>query len=377
MKDVYDVVIVGGGSMGMSAAYQTAKQGLSTLIIDKDDPPHDQGSHHGSTRAIRHAYGEGSAYVPLVLRAQELWEQLQKESGRKVFQRTGVLGIGDKDSAFVKETITSAQTYKLEHEILSSEEISNRWSGLKVPEHFIGCFEQKSGVLFSEEAIRAYRELAEKHGARLVKNTEVNKIDEDGGQPIKVQTSCGDYFGRKVIVTTGANLTLSIDLPIQPIRKTFAWYEGDETLFGHENFPAFFVEQHESTHYGMPSLNGEGVKIGRHDGGQPIHGKEELLSFGSYKQDKEELHSLVDQFFPSINKDTIQGKVCTYARTPDEDFIIDQHPRNKNLIIAGGFSGHGFKFSSVIGEILSDLVVKGESEFDLSMFSLGRFTEEN
>jgi len=376
MEGIYDVIIVGGGSMGMAAGYYTAKKGLHPLIIDKHDPPHQEGSHHGSTRVIRHAYGEGSEYVPLVLRAQKLWEQLQEESGMPLFEQTGVLGIGDKDSSFVNETVKSSEEYGLDFELLSAKEIMNRWSGLMIPEHFIGCFERNSGVLFSEEAIRAYRSLAEKDGITIMKNTEVYNIDHNQEGPIEVTTSRGNYIGRKVIIAGGGaaqSLVPSVSLHIQPIRKTFAWYKGKEALYNQEVFPAFFVVQEDSIHYGMPSFNGQGVKIGRHDGGQPIQEKSDLIPFGSLQQDEKELNDLVDGYFTSLHTDSIEGKVCTYARTPDEDFIVDTHIQNQNIIIAAGFSGHGFKFSSVIGEILSDLASKGESDFDLSMFSLNRF----
>lgn len=376
MGKIYDVIIIGGGSMGMSAGYHTAKQGLQTLVIDKYDPPHDKGSHHGSTRAIRHAYGEGSEYVPLVLRAQELWEELQNESEKRTFERTGVLGLGKKDSAFIRETVESAEQYGLDYELLSSKEIQARWDGLHVPESFVGCFEKHSGVLFSEEAVQAYRTLTEKYGAQFQMNTEVTQIVDQENERILVNTNRGRFVGKKVIVTGGANIQSilpSIHLPIQPVRKTFAWYQGDDPLYHHETFPAFFVVQENSTHYGMPNINGEGVKIGRHDQGQPIRGKEELIPFGSYQQDIDELNALVDDFFPQLDSNSIEGQVCTYARTPDEDFIIDSHPESNNIVIAGGFSGHGFKFSSVVGEILCNLVMKNETTFDLSMFSLKRF----
>lgn len=376
MEGVYDVIIVGGGSMGMAAGYHTAKQGLHTLIIDKHDPPHHEGSHHGSTRVIRHAYGEGSEYVPLVLRAQKLWEQLQEESGITVFEQTGVLGLGAQDSSFVNETVKSSEEYGLDLELLSAQEMMDRWSGLMIPEHFIGCFERESGVLYSEDAIRAYRSLAKKYGATLMNNTEVHNIDHKQAGPIKVTTSRDNYIGRKVIIAGGAaaqSLVPSVGLHIHPIRKTFAWYKGEEALYNQEVFPAFFVVQEDSIHYGMPSIDGQGVKIGRHDGGQPIQEKADLIPFGSYQQDEEELNDLVDDYFTSLHTDSIEGRVCTYARTPDEDFIVDTHPQNHNVIIAAGFSGHGFKFSSVIGEILCDLAFKGEADFDLSMFSINRF----
>src|SRR5690606_23349949 len=162
-----DVIVIGAGSMGMSSGYYLAKKGVKTLLVDAFDPPHTNGSHHGDTRIIRHAYGEGRKYVPLALRAEELWDELQKETNLPIFKQTGGLGFGPSDSEFIKEAIARGRQYALPLELLKAEEVSKRWPGVRLPEGFHACFEPTSGVLFSENCVKAFRQLAQEHGAAL------------------------------------------------------------------------------------------------------------------------------------------------------------------------------------------------------------------
>ena len=232
MDNEYEVVIIGAGSMGMAAGYNLAKLGKKTLLIDSFDPPHSHGSHHGSTRIIRHAYGEGRQYVPLALRAQELWEELEKESGKKLFDQTGVLCAGIEGTGFIEEAINSAKDFDLPVEILSNEEINRRWPGIILPKEYIGCLETNSGVLFSEECIRAYRELGLKLGMTLLSNTVVEEVDihsngatiKAAGKEIQAETviiSAGAWVG-KILKKSG------IKIPLQPTRQTISWFESDE-----------------------------------------------------------------------------------------------------------------------------------------------------
>ncbi|MUK87682.1 N-methyl-L-tryptophan oxidase [Ornithinibacillus sp. L9] len=378
MGKFYDVAIIGAGSMGMAAGYFLAKQGKSTLLLDANDPPHANGSHHGSTRIIRHAYGEGRQYVSLVLRAQELWEALEKDSGNRIFEKTGVLGIGDEDSAFIKETIESAHQYKLPLEVLSANEVKKRWPGIQVPNHFVGCFEPNSGFLYSEECIRSYRKLALNHGADLKVNTKVEQVNSVDGKVEIITNHNETFYAQKVVVSAGAwasKLLATMDLPLQPTRKTFAWFDTKSDSFDHPKFPAFFFDIGERLYYGFPNIDDAGLKLGRHDGGQDTDPDEVNRVFGSLASDEGDLREFLDEFMPQASGKINYGKVCLYTKTTDDHFILDHHPKNPNIIIAAGFSGHGFKFSSVIGEILSQLAMEGKTEHDISLFRLGRFNK--
>jgi N-methyl-L-tryptophan oxidase len=373
----YDVIIVGAGSMGMAAGYYLTLEGKSVLLLDSFNPPHDRGAHHGDTRIIRHAYGEGTSYVPLALRAQKLWMDLEQQSGRKLFYQTGVLNVGTHDSTFIQQVVASSEAYSLPLQTVDSSKIHTRWPGISLPEGYVGCFESDSGVLKSEECIRAYRELLERHQVNILTNTSVQELIVDSAG-VTIQTADESYKGRALIVTAGAWSSkllplMNIHPPLVTKRKTFAWFEADDFLFGEERFPAFTFETSLGHYYGFPSMGGAGLKVGRHDGGLRIHPDEAISEFGALQEDEEDLRMFLSRFMPLANTKLRKGKTCTYTLTPDENFIIDSHPEYPHIAFAAGFSGHGFKFSSVVGEILCQLITTGRSEHDISLFSMNRF----
>ncbi|WP_010283785.1 N-methyl-L-tryptophan oxidase [Bacillus timonensis] len=373
----FDVIIVGAGSMGMAAGYYLAKQGKQVLLIDSHNPPHSEGSHHGETRIIRHAYGEGESYVKMALRAQVLWNELQELSEEEIFINTGVINIGPLHSTFIQNVISSAEKYSLNVKRITAEEIQQRWPGFSVPEGYIGCYERDSGVLMSENCISAYKTEAIKQGAILKPNSPVTSIDvfEDY---VQVKTEKDSYTAKSLIFTPGAGSRkllplLGLELPLQEVRKTFSWFDTDEEIYRTDSFPAFAFEFSTETFYGFPSIKEAGVKIGRHDGGQPRDMDRPNEPFGTYEDDIKDVSRFAERYIHKVGQHRM-GKVCTYTNTPDEDFIIDKHPNHDHVVIACGFSGHGFKFSSVVGEILSELVTgDGQTMFDITPFSLKRF----
>jgi N-methyl-L-tryptophan oxidase len=370
----FDAIVIGAGTMGMAAGYFLAKNRVNTLLIDAFDPPHTNGSHHGDTRIIRHAYGEGRQYVPLVLRAHTLWRELEQECNRRLFHQTGVLSVGMQDSKFIHNVITSAQKFSLPLHVLTADEIHDQWPGISIPDGFVGCLETASGVLLSEECIRAYRRLAVEYGAKLLCNTRVNDITflQNG---VSIRTNEAYYTADKLIVCSGAwsgKIMFSLNLLLQPLRKVVAWFEANETLYNSNVFPAFIFDLKDEHYYGFPSFGGCGIKIGRHDGGQPVDPDQINREFGIYLEDERDVRRFLQSYMPYAAGKLKQGRVCLYTRTPDDHFIIDRHPEYSHVTIAAGFSGHGFKFASVVGEILCDLTIKGHTEHDISMFSIRR-----
>ncbi|MGM0901794.1 MAG: N-methyl-L-tryptophan oxidase [Bacillota bacterium] len=373
----FETIIIGAGSMGMAAGYYLAKSGKKVLLIDSHHPPHTEGSHHGETRIIRHAYGEGEHYIALALRAQELWGELQTLTDKKLFEQTGVLSVGAASSEFMQNILNSAEVHSLPVEKLTSAEINRRWEGFSVPENLIGCFEKDSGVLFSETCIEVYRDLAIENGAQLKVNTKVQSVTP-GNDYVTVETDSEIFTADSLIVTAGKGApkllpSLELKLPLQLVRKTFSWFDADESVYHSNHFPAFAFDLPNELFYGFPSIDGAGVKIGRHDGGQPLTPQEGLAEFGQYQEDQGDVSKFAAQYFSADLEHRI-GKTCTYTNTPDGDFIIDQHPEHQNIYLACGFSGHGFKFSSVVGEILCQLISEGKTKFNLNPFSLERFS---
>jgi monomeric sarcosine oxidase len=372
----FDVIVIGAGSMGMAAGYSTAKQGLATLMIDAFDPPHVFGSHHGDTRIIRHAYAEGKEYVPLLLRAQQLWNQLESETGNKLFHQTGVLSVGRKNTPYIETIMDSARQYGLPLELLEAREICRRWPGIRLEEDFIGCLETSSGVLKSEVCVQSYKDLALAHGAKLLTGQRVRAI-ELAQSGTTVRTDEGTFLADRIIVSAGAWVpylleTAGIHAAVQPTRKTVGWFESDAELYHSSCFPAFIFQLDRGTFYGFPDMDGGGVKVGRHDGGLPVHPDEVNRQFGVRPEDEGDLRMFLETCMPQAAGSLREGKVCLYSMTPDEDFIVDVLPEHPHAVILAGFSGHGFKFSSVMGEIAAQLLTEGRSSFDLSSFSITR-----
>ncbi|OAB37822.1 N-methyltryptophan oxidase [Paenibacillus macquariensis subsp. defensor] len=371
----YDVIVVGAGSMGMSAGYHLARQGIRTLLIDAFDPPHHEGSHHGEPRLIRHAYHGGSAYVSMALRAHKLWNELEEATNTSLLIQSGVLNMSSSKVYSYEQRLKDASQLGVHLELLDADEIAKRWPGIRLTDDFTGLYEPEAGYLFSEKCVAAYRQMALAEGATLLPYTNVSSIEAEG-EGVSVYTQHGVFHADKAILSAGAwfkTLEPFIKLPIQSVRKVVGWFQSDESLFDTKNFPGFTLGSLEGGFYGFPSIDGAGVKIGRHDQGVPWQPGEYLQPFGAYADDEGDLRSALESYMPAAAGKLIRGSVCKYEMTPDEDFIIDYHPAYPNIILAGGFSGHGFKFSSAVGEILSDLTVKQVTQQDISLFSLSRF----
>ncbi|WP_080873967.1 N-methyl-L-tryptophan oxidase [Oceanobacillus timonensis] len=377
----YDVIIIGAGSMGMAAGYYLTESGQKVALIDAYDPPHESGSHHGGTRLIRHAYGEGGNYVPLALHAQKLWEALDEKTEERIFAKTGVLNFGPKGNTFLDTVEQSAKEYHLPLEVMTAEEINARWPGFQLDKESIGYFEKTSGVVFSENAVRTYRTLAEKNGADLYTNSYVQAI-ETTADDVTVQLENEEVTGKKLLITAGKGTNqvaklLDITLPLTPVRKTFSWFTtAEEANYKEGAFPGFGHIGKDSTYYGFPSIDGAGLKIGRHDGGQPLIDPGELDPFGTFPEDEQETLDFAHEHF-SKDIELKEGRVCTYTNTPDEDFIIDYLPGYANVVVACGFSGHGFKFASGIGDSLASILMGEEPAVSLEGFRLSRFDESS
>jgi N-methyl-L-tryptophan oxidase len=375
---LFDTLIVGAGSMGMAAGYYLSRIGNKVLLLDAGDPPHAHGAHHGSTRLIRHAYGESAGYVPLALRAQQLWRELEEDAGTSIFARTGVANIGSPDDPFLKEVQRSATQHGLSLESLDGSEASKRWPAWRLTEEQTVCFEPDAGVLYCEQAIRSFRDLAISLGATLRANTLVTRIELHGESGVSVVTDKGERFtGGDLIVCAGKWTRpllepLGLGIPVTRLRKTFAWFESAQNAFAPEIFPGFAVASDIGLYYGFPDMDGSGLKVGRHDGGEPVAVDAELGSFGDEPADLSDLQAFLRRYLPGAGK-LRMGRTCEYDVTPDAHFIIDRLPACPRVQIATGFSGHGFKFSSAIGEALAERVTQSASRMDLSLFACERF----
>ncbi|WP_139492092.1 N-methyl-L-tryptophan oxidase [Brevibacillus dissolubilis] len=383
MNQHFEVIVIGAGSVGMAAGYYLSEQGVSTLLIDSYDPPHENGSHHGNTRIIRHAYGDCKStmedvrkqpYIPLSLQANKLYLQLDARVETQLFYPSGLLDIARADSSRLAGVIQTANAFDIPIEVLTADEINHRWPGLQVPEGYIGVLELRSGTLMCDDIIRAYRDLAITQGAVLQGNTPVRdiQIHSDG---VTVTTDEATYTADKVIVCAGGwteKLVRDAGIRFQHIRKTVALFAADEALYDVHHFPAFFFDLGAEQYYSLPSVNGMGLKVGRHDAGQEFDITAPLPPFGSYPEDMGEIGQFMAAHMRVPASQLIKGGTCQYTMTADEDFIVDFHPEHRHVMVAAGLAGHGFKFASVLGQKLGQMAVTGERDEELAIFSIGR-----
>ena len=373
----YDHIVIGAGSMGSATAYYLGKQGKRVLLIDAFTPPHNEGSHHGDTRLIRFAYGEGEKYVPFVLRAKKLWDEIASLSGMQNFLQTGIINVGHRDDVFIQSVKHTSDKFGLPLQTMNAEQVMEKWPGISIPNDFVALYETDSGVMLTKPAIGGYLQEAFKYDVTPKFNSPVTHIDVRNGKAVVTIESQEQFVADNCIVTVGAWAKTVLEktgltIPVQATRKTFAWFDAPEQLYSETIFPGFTFQFGQESYYGFPSIHGAGLKVGRHDQGVAVHPAEAKVPFGEVAGDKEDLQQFLKGYMPQV-RELKEGKTCMYAMTPDEDFIIDTHPIHKEIILAAGFSGHGFKFASAVGEALSEIALNQPTTIDLTPFLLSRF----
>jgi sarcosine oxidase len=323
---------------------------------------------------IRQAYWESPDYIPLVLRAYELWRSLEKDADTRLLHITGGMNIGSRDGELVTRTISAAEQHSIPFEVLEGREISGQF-GVIVPQpNDVAVVEPRAGYLLPEECIRAHLEVASAAGAELSFEEKVLSWSAEGDR-VEVHTSKGSHSGEHLVITAGpwANQALHELLPMRVTRQVMAWIQprtGVAPFLPH-NFPVFLCEDLDGgpCGYGFPAIDGPagGIKVAIH--GSDIVCTPETIDRTIHEIDIERIRRQLKVRFPALDGELVRAETCMYTMTPDEHFVIGAHPQFKACTIACGFSGHGFKFSSVIGEILADLATRGSTSHPIALFS--------
>jgi sarcosine oxidase len=371
----YDVIIIGLGAMGSAAAYHLSNKGRRVLGLDRFEPPHRMGSSHGLTRIIREAYFEHPAYVPLVQRAYELWTELERATGQSLLRQTGGLMVGPRIGALVSGAERSAREHRLPYRLLSAAEVRHEFPMFAPDDDMVAVWEPRAGVLFPEPAIKAHLELAARLGADLRFNAPVLGWEPQTGG-LRVRTAGETYHGRNLLISAGAwikSLVPDLNLPLTVERQVSCWFEprARAESFQPERCPIFICEHAPRRFcYGFPDL-GDGVKIGVHHEGATT--SPDTVDREVKPGETELASALLHRLLPDAAGNVKSAVVCLYTNTPDEHFLFDFHPSYPQVLLASPCSGHGFKFSAVIGELATTLLCGGTPAFDLSLFRLGRF----
>lgn len=374
----FDVIVAGVGTMGAAACCHLAKRGLSVLGLEQFDIPHQRGSHHGHSRMIRQSYFEHPDYVPLLERAYDLWDELESESGLEVIEITGGLYLGPPEATILGGSRLAAERHGLPHERLDRAALAERFPVFRLPDHFEGFYEERAGYVVPERAMEAHAALARNNGAVLKERERLVEWKSEG-EGVRVRTENGEYTSDRLVLTAGAwtsRILDSLAIDLVTTRQLLAWFQPQETLsFERARFPCWFIEtESPHGHYGFP-LQAEqaGVKIALHRPGEPID-PDELPAFDAVPSEEEaaSLRETLERFLPDAAGPLLATRACLYTNSPDGHFLIDQHPDVPAVTLACGFSGHGFKFATVMGEILADLASSGKTEHAIDFLRLNR-----
>lgn len=376
MNTVYDVIVVGVGGMGSATCYELAKRGQRVLGLERYDIGHAMGSSHGETRMLRLAYFEGQSYVPMVLRAHQLWRETGIKLGEDLLTITGTLDIADPTRDIVERGQAACEKYELPYEILNANSIMDRYPAFKLPDNYTGIFQPDGGFVKSEKAILGYTALAIDAGADIHPRERVVAFEPTATGGVKVTTEARTYEAGRLVLSPGPwinSFVPSLKDYLQPYRQIFGWFRPLEPdLFKLGKFPSFTLKAPEGDYYGFPIHGHPGFKIGG-----PQHGREvcdpDTLIRENRPADEHNLRQCLQHYLPKAMGPALGIKVCIYTIADDDDFIIDTLPDAPQIVVASPCSGHGFKFASVMGEILSDLAMNLQPEFDLTPFKISRF----
>lgn len=371
----FDAIVIGLGGMGSATLYQLAQRGKRALGIEQFGIAHDKGSSHGVTRIIRLAYHEHPSYVPLMRRAYELWRDLESTAQEQILHITGSIDAGPPGSSNFDGSLLSCEEHDLPHEVFTSAELMRRFPGYRLPSETMAVFQGEGGFLLPERCISLFVEHAKALGA--IANTDELALGwEPTSGGVRVRTDRGEYEAETLVIAAGAwasKLIPSLRAVAAPERQALLWIETlRPEYFTPEAFPVFNLMVDEGNFYGFPEFGIPGFKLGRY------HHLEENVDPDQIDrepniEDEALLRGFTERYFPDAAGATSSMKVCMFTNSPDEHFIIDQLPDYPQVVVAAGFSGHGFKFSSVVGEVLADLAVYGETNHDINMFRLSRF----
>jgi sarcosine oxidase len=377
---MYDVILVGLGGMGSAAACELARRGKRVLGLERHERGHDRGSSHGGSRLIRQAYFEDPAYVPLVLRAYELWERLERETNKDLMTLCGGLMLGQRGSRVLEGSLLSAREHDLPCEVIEAEELRRRFPALAPTRETVALYEASAGFIDPGAAIDAQLDRAANLGAELRFEEPVVSWEAAGsGDGVRVETSAAVYEAERLVLVPGAwapALLAEMGLPLEPERRVICWFEpeGDAEPFLPGTFPVFVWEPEDgNTFTCFPLVAGKrGVKsVFFRAGGAPCD--PDALDRRVREDEIEFLRRYLDRYVPALAGRCLATDVCMYTNTPDEHFVIDLHPDHPQVSFASPCSGHGYKFATVIAEILADLATDGATRHPIEMFSSRRF----
>ena len=373
---MHDVIVVGVGGMGSAACWHLARRGQRVLGLERFDIPHAMGSSHGISRIIRLPYYEDPAYVPLLHRAYALWREAERATGEELLVTTGSIDAGPEDDPLFQGALASARLHGLAHEVLGGVAVNARFPGYNLPAATRAVFQPQGGLVASERAIVAHVRAAQAAGAEIHARERVLGWEVRPSGTVRVRTDKGSYEAGRLVLAAGpwmAELAPPLAGRAVPERQVLAWLQPlRPEWFGPDRFPVFNLQVEEGRYYGLPVYEVPGFKFGRYHH-RNEHGAADALPRDVDAADERLLRQFGERYFPAGSGPTMALRSCLFTNTPDEHFVLDHHPRHAQVVLASPCSGHGYKFCSVIGEILADLATgDGTTRHDIGFLRLNR-----
>lgn len=371
----YDVIVVGVGGVGSAAVYRLADRGLDVLGLERYDVPHTMGSSHGSTRIIRRVQHENPSYVPLVERAYDRWRELEATTGRDLLTVTGSVHAGQAGSDLVESAVQSCNEGDIPFDRLDGAQINDRFPGYELPADFEAVYQPDGGFLACEDCIVAHVEAAHAAGATVRAREPVLDWSETA-EGVRVRTGSGRYVADELVLTAGpwtAELVPGLADQAVPVRAVMAWFQPEKPdRFSPARFPVFVLKGPDAVGYGFPIHDVPGFKLGRMPD-EPQRVDPGAMERTATTEEEARHRRFAERYFPHGAGPTLAIRPCIQTYSVDEHFVIGRIPGHDAVTVGAGFSGHGFKFASVLGELLADLVITGRATFDRSLHGVERF----
>ena len=372
----YDLAVIGLGGIGSAIVAQAAARGASVVGVEQFGPAHAFGSSHGKSRMIRKAYFEEPAYVPLLRRAFDLWRELEVAANEEILSLTGLLTVGEAASEIIEGTQRAALEHDLPLKSLGRDEVSARHPTLQLRQGEVALLEAEAGVLKPERAIQAHLTVARAHHAEMHFEAVMKSWQATAGGFDILLGDGRKISAGKLVLALGPwfkEALAALGLTVRVQRNVQAWFSPETNAYAAPGFPSFLLSRQDlpAALYGFPDFGG-GVKVAFHGAGEetdPLHLDREVHP----ARDIAPLVRAMEKWMPGATRTLNNASVCMYTLTPDEHFVIDRHPEYPDLILCGGFSGHGFKFAPVVGEIAADLALDGGTRHEIDFLSLARF----
>ncbi len=370
----FDAIVLGVGGMGSSALDHFARRGMKVVGLDRFPIAHDRGSSHGQTRLIRQAYFEHPDYVPLLKRAYALWDDLEARTGQSLFRKSGVLQVGPRGGRVIDGVLASAQQHKLAIDVLTPREVTERFPGFVCPDSVTAVLERQAGYLFVEDCIRGAAAQAVQAGAVLRTDETVKGWSATPGR-VEVETDRDTYTASHLVITAGSwasDFLGDLGIRFEVVRKSLYWFEADSPVYHVDNgAPGFIIESPTGNFYGFPQISPLGVKVAEHTGGYPVPNP---LSYDreEHAEETDRVIGFLAEYLPQVSTRKAKFDACLYTLSPDRNFVVDRHPEHPHVSFAAGLSGHGFKFASVLGEVLADLSMGQQTSAPVEFLSSRR-----